>query len=149
MENMKIKRNMKFLEMMKVMSDDDPGALSVLKQMIYYLSMFKLDDILLLDSLGIRGSKIWVLYSDCCNENIYKFKRTLMILKDGVYSEEEIQGNLELSHAIPFLDEALDMNYDEKIGPNDKDWSEYVKANRNLVAPKIYREMASQNKSRK
>lgn len=149
MENKKIKRNMKFLDMMEVMSEGDSRALTVLKEMIYHLDVFKPDDIFLLDLLGIRGTKIWTLYSDCCNNNIYKFKRTLMVLKDDVYSEEEIQGNLELHHAIPFLDDSFDKIYEKKFGPNDENWGKYVNANRELIAPKICEEMERQKGNRK
>lgn len=136
----KITNNMSFVEMMSVMSEGNPGALTVLMQMQQYKNGMLY--ILLLDSLDIRGSKIWMLYSDSCDKNVGKYNRTLMALKCGAYSEEEIQGNLKLNSSIPFLDDSIKIegvpSYNEEFGPSNEKWNEYINANYKVVAPKIH-----------
>ena len=65
MNNEKITGNMSPMEMIMTMSEGNPGAMKVIMDMMN--NPRSLLDILLLDSLDIRGSKIWMLYSDCCN----------------------------------------------------------------------------------
>ena len=151
MSNEKITSDMSIMDLMMVMSEGNPGALTVLMQMIQDPrgSM----DILLLDTLDIRGSKVWMLYSDSCGKNEGKFNRTLMALRCGAYSEEEIQENLGLTYALPFLDDSIQIegvpSYDEKFGPMDAKWDEYLKANREVVVPKIHERMEAENSNRK
>ena len=150
MGNEKITGDMNIMDMMMVMSEGNPGALTVLMQMMQNpTSIF---DVLLLDSLDIRGSKIWMLYSDSCGKNTGKFNRTLMALRCGAYSQEEIQGNLGLCYAMPFLDDSIQIegvpSYDEDFGPTHDKWDEYIKANREVVAPKIHEQLDAKAQKR-
>lgn len=143
MSNNKITGNMTGMDIVILMAEGNPGALTVLIQMMKSTRSFL--DILLLDLLDIRGSKIWVLYNDCCGQNIDKFYRTLMVLRCGAYSNEEIQGNLNLCRAIPFLDDSIP-TYNEDFNEAYDKWEEYVKANRQIVAPKIHKLIEEKNK---
>lgn len=147
MGNEKITSDMNMMDMMMVMSEGNPGALTVLMQMTQ--DPRSILDILLLDSLGIRGSKIWMLYSDSCGKNARKFNRTLMVLRSGAYTQEEIQGNLGLCYAMPFLDDSIQIegipSYDEDFGPSHDKWDEYIKANKEIVAPKIRERIEAEN----
>lgn len=147
MGNEKITSDMSMMDMMMVMSEGNPGALTVLMQMMQ--DPRSIMDILLLDSLDIRGSKIWMLYSDSCGKNVGKFNRTLMALRGGAYTQEEIQGNLGLCYALPFLDDSIQIegvpSYDKEFGPTDAKWEEYLKANRESVVPKIHERMEAEN----
>lgn len=151
MRNEKITGDMSIMDVMMVMSEGNPGALTVLMQMIQNSRGFT--DILLLDTLDIRGSKVWMLYSDSCGKNEGKFNRTLKALRCGAYSEEEIQENLGLCYAVPFLDDSVQMegipSYDEEFGPTDSKWDEYIKANREVVVPKIHERMEAENSNKK
>lgn len=151
MSNEKITSDMSIMDMMMTMSEGNPGALTVLMQMMQDPRGFM--DILLLDTLDIRGSKVWMLYSDSCDKNTGKFNRTLMALRCGAYSEEEIQENLGLCYALPFLDDSIEMegvpSYDEEFGPMDAKWDEYLKANREVVVPKIHERMEAENSNKK
>lgn len=151
MSNEKITSDMSIMDMMMTMSEGNPGALTVLMQMMQDPRGFM--DILLLDTLDIRGSKVWMLYSDSCDKNTGKFNRTLMALSCGAYSEEEIQENLGLCYALPFLDDSIEMegvpSYDEEFGPMDAKWDEYLKANREVVVPKIHERMEAENSNKK
>lgn len=79
MNNEKITSDMNVMDMMMVMSEGNPGVLTVLIEMMQDPKGFL--DILLLDTLDIRGSKIYKLYSDSCGKNEGKFNRTLMALR--------------------------------------------------------------------
>ena len=144
MENKKITGNMNTMDIMVIMSEGNPGALTILMQMLKKSN--GLLDILLLDSLGIRGEKIWMLYNDCSDSNMGKYYRTLMALRCGAYTQEEIQGNL-VGYAIPFLDDSVKIeevpSYDEKFGIVDEKWDEYIQANKEVVAPKIHEKIES------
>ncbi len=150
MGNEKITGDMNIIDMIMVMSEGNPGALTVLMQMMQNPTSFF--DVLLLDSLDIRGSKIWMLYSDSCGKNTGKFNRTLMALRCGAYSQEEIQGNLGLCYAMPFLDDSIQIegvpSYDEDFGPTHDKWDEYIKANREVVAQKIHEQIDAKAQKR-
>lgn len=143
----KITEDMNMMDMMMVMSEGNPGALTVLMQMMQDFNGIL--NILLLDSLNIRGSKIWGLYSDCCGKNVGKFNRTLMALRVGTYTQEEIQGNLGLCYSLPFLDDSIQIegipSYDQEFGPMDVKWNEYLEANREVVVPKINERIAAES----
>lgn len=151
MGNEKITSDMSMMDMMMVMSEGNPGAITVLMQMMQ--DPRSILDILLLDSLDIRGSKIWMLYSDSCGKNVGKFNRTLMALRGGAYTQEEIQGNLGLCDALPFLDDSIQIegvpSYDQEFGPMDAKWDEYIKANREAIVPKINERIEAENSYKK
>lgn len=147
MKNEKITSNMSIMDMIMVMSEGNPGAITILADMLN--DPTGILDIFLLDSLEIRGSRIWMLYSDCCEKNKKKFDRTLMALRCGAYLEEEIQANLSLCRAVPFLDDSIQIegvpSYEENFGPTNDKWEEYIEANKVVVVPKIHERMEEEN----
>lgn len=135
----KITPNMSIRDMILVMSEGNPGAMTVLVEMLRDpRGIFR---ILLLDTYDIRGSKIWGLYKDCSGENMEKFYKTLEIIRGGAYSKEEIKANLELPYSLPFLyDSVKEEDYTkdgEKLMPFSDGWLGYVEANRALLIPKL------------
>ena len=66
MGNEKITGNMSMIDMLMVMAEGNPGAFTVLTQMMK--SPNGLFDILLLDSLDIRGAKIWCYIATVATE---------------------------------------------------------------------------------
>ncbi len=136
----KISGNMSMMDMLMVMSEGNPGALTVLMNMLNDPMGFI--KVLTLDSLGIRGSKIWMLYKDCSGESMDKFYKTLDLLRGGAYSSEEIDQNLNLPYAMPFLsdsvreEEYLEEGEDE-ITPFSDKWNEYVQAHRQTLIPRL------------
>ena len=119
MRNEKLTSNMDFMDIIMTMSEGNPGAVMVLMEMMRDPRSFL--DILLCDTLDIRGSKLYMLHNDCCGRNTGKFNRTLMMLRDGVFTEEQIHQNLDLVRAIPFIDDNLEIDgippYGEDFGP--------------------------------
>jgi hypothetical protein len=81
----RIDLNDTFLESIMKMSDGNPGALTVLMEIFKYSGAIDPNDympgfgpILSLDTYGIYGSSIWVLYNDVCDRDIVK---TIAVLR--------------------------------------------------------------------
>lgn len=127
------------MDMIMTMCEGNPGALNVVMQMINDARGFV--DILLCDSLDIRGTKLYMLFSDCCDMNIDKFHRTLLMFKGGVFSEEQIQANLDLTYAIPFIDDSIVIDgvppYGKDFGPGEDNWKEFCDKNKEAFTQKL------------
>ena len=63
----KLTADMSTMDMVMTMCEGNPGALNVIMQMMNDPRSFM--DILLCDSLDIRGSKLYMLHNDCCEKN--------------------------------------------------------------------------------
>ena len=141
----KINSSMSLKEILLVMCEGNPGALNVLLQMME--SHIGLLNIFLLDTLDIRGPKIWMLYKDCSGQDMDKFYRTLDLIRGGAFSREEIDANFELPYAIPFLDDSVKKEdfakEDEILDVFHPNWNKYTKANRDIFVPKLQERMES------
>lgn len=67
------------LDMVMKMSEGNPGAVSVIAQILKTGALIDPDDafgglgtILHMDTWGIRGPKIWMLYKDVCGQDLVK-----------------------------------------------------------------------------
>ena len=120
---------MTIMEMMMGMSEGNPGAMMVIREMMS--DPARLFDILLLDSMEIHGAKLYTLNNDCCERDPSKFSRTLMMFQSGVFTQEQIHANLEQCHALPFIDDSIEMDgippYGEDFGPDHPKWDEWCK----------------------
>jgi hypothetical protein len=67
----RITLDMSNIDMLMAMSEENPGALTVLLKLLNGEDGFF--KILLLDSKKLYGSDIWVLYKDICGENLNRF----------------------------------------------------------------------------
>ena len=126
----KINGSMNMMEMVMAMSEGNPGTMSVIMGMMQ--NPAGLLDILMLDSMDIRGSHLYMLNSDCCRRDPAKFKRTLMMFRSGVFTQEQIHENLERCYALPFIDDSIEMegvpSYDDDFGPTHPKWGEWCEA---------------------
>ena len=102
MANTRITANMDMKEMLMTMAEGNPGALTCMMSMLQTDPMALLD-ILYFDSMGIYGSKIYMLWNDCCGRDMSKFKETIKYLRSGAVSEEKIHENLNRDYAVPFI----------------------------------------------
>ena len=98
-------------EMMVKMSEGNPGALSVCMQLL--TETYKIDPdaalgglsgILMLDTLGIYGPEIWMLYKDVCGEDIADTITVLRGYQLGFITYHQ------LHHAIQNGGNGLDVN---------------------------------------
>jgi hypothetical protein len=79
------------------MSEGNPGALTVclrlLKEVPYYDPdniMEGLGVLLLLDTLGIYGSRIWMFYKDFCKENIGHVILVMRAYQLGIITQAQV-----------------------------------------------------------
>ena len=92
------------------MSDGNPGALSVMMQLLEKGGQIDPDSfmgglgaILSMDTLEIYGSEIWMLYKDVCGENIVNMCAVLRAHQLGYITYNQIK------HAINNRGEGLDV----------------------------------------
>ena len=150
MGNERLTEDMDTKDIIKTMSEGNPGAMRVTMEMLKTIEGFL--NIILCDSLAIRGSRLYMLHNDCCGRNLDKFNRTLLMIKNGVYTEEEIQANLNLTTAIPFIDDSIEIivpPYGEKFGPRNKNWKEYCKRNKEVFAAKLKEKLEQKNTTKR
>jgi hypothetical protein len=75
------------------MSDGNPGAM----QVSMLLVKEDMKSILFCDNIGLYGSELYMLWSDCCNRDIGKTIKVLNLLSECKISEDEfwrrVKGN--------------------------------------------------------
>lgn len=76
MQREKINLSTTTMDLIMQMSEGNPGALSVIVQLLKEGPM-GLMDILNLDDMGMRGSQIWCGYKDHCKQDINAFRQAL------------------------------------------------------------------------
>ena len=137
----KITPNMDFMDMMMVMSEGNPGALTVLMQILQDDPVVGFVRILTLDHFDIRGPKVWQLWKDCSGQDKKRFYNTIEAIKHGAFTPEEVRTNLGLAYSIPFLDASVseaDYAKDGKeLEPYGDEWNNYIQACRAIFEPKL------------
>lgn len=90
MEKLRINLSDSISTVFTKMADGNPGALKVLLEMIKIseTGVNGLFTILNLDSLGIYGTDIYVLYNDICDRNISKTMAMISAVELGILQEE-------------------------------------------------------------
>jgi hypothetical protein len=84
----KLKLDMTTMDMILVMSEGNPGALTVVMQLLEREDGFP--TILCLDSLGLYGSKVYMLWSDVCKKNLDLMTNILLEYRRGNIKKEEL-----------------------------------------------------------
>ncbi len=64
------------IEVLRTLSEGNPGALSVLIEVLNG-DLEGLSDIHILDDMNIRGPQIWVAYKDVCKQDISNFREKI------------------------------------------------------------------------
>lgn len=89
-------------DVMFKMSEGNPGALTVCLQMLKDgeqidpdNAMGGLGTILSLDTLGLYGSKIWMLYKDVCGQDLSKMLAVLRGWQLGFLSDIQVRNAVE------------------------------------------------------
>lgn len=98
------------MDIMVKLSEGNPGAVTVLMQMFAeggkidpQCAFGGLGGMIGLDTHGIYGSRIWMLFKDVCGENITKTLAILRAVQLGKLSD------IEMQHAIDFRGEGIDV----------------------------------------
>lgn len=102
MANERIELGMSFKEIMLVMAKGNPGALTVLVQLVKRGEQVDPDaligpmaHILMLDTYNIYEDKIWMLYKDLCGEDISKMIAVLRSCQLGLTHEADLHDWIE------------------------------------------------------
>ena len=95
------------IEILDKMSEGNPGAISILTTLLFKETTHEMVDsvmhiILPLDTLGIYGSKLYMLWTDACDKNTDKVKKVIELWRIGKLTKEEIHENLNQGYAKPF-----------------------------------------------
>lgn len=98
----RITADMSIDDMVVTMSEGNPGALTCMVNMLNYNPMALLD-ILFFDTMEIYGSKIYMLWNDCCGRDMDKFNKTIQYIREGKVSKEKVHENLNRVRAEPFI----------------------------------------------
>jgi len=73
MERKEISLNSTLTDLMVLMSEGNPGAVTVMVAMIKEDPSLGMIHIISLDDMNIRGTQIWIGYKDYCDKDIKKF----------------------------------------------------------------------------
>ena len=89
---------MSVMDVMIELAQGNPGAISVLSQIVersnqvdpdnklgFYMTMFMLDD------LGINGSSLWMLYKDVCGGTLEKFLACIRAFQLGIIQRDSLK----------------------------------------------------------
>jgi hypothetical protein len=138
-----INLGMSFFEMISVMSEGNQDATKILEKIANNDSVRATIQILKLDSLDIRGLKLCKFYNECCGQNMDKLFRTLEFIREGAYTQEEVDLNFQLPISLPFISDSVkDEDYrTEKESHHmtslSEKWNEFVQAHRATLVPKL------------
>lgn len=99
----KISVEMDTMDVLYIMSEGNPGALTCIMQMMQIDPMAGMMNLLLLDNLEVYGAKIYMIWNDSCKRDLKKFNETLQAFREGRFSKEEIHENLNRPYAKPFI----------------------------------------------
>lgn len=94
--------------MIMKMSEGNPGAVVCLTDMLKKTDWY--DDvpgvmmILNLDGMGVYGSKLYMLWSDCCNKDLTQLELVLRNWQMGQLYLDDIHANLNSGRGTPFTD---------------------------------------------
>jgi len=100
--NTRISMDLSPMDIFIKMSDGNPGGLSALLQMYEHGALIDPMDFMgefgamfALDSHGIYGSRIWMLYKDVCDENIGKTIAILRATQLGFLSDSDLDTGID------------------------------------------------------
>ena len=98
----RIELNDSMLDVVTKMSEGNPGALRVIMELFTEVPtidpqniMGGIGAILELDTLGVYGPRIWMLYKDVCGEDIAKTNWMLRAWQLGIISEVELNKRID------------------------------------------------------
>lgn len=113
------------LDVFMKMSEGNPGAMTVLMQIFEKTqeidpenTLGGLGVILCLDTMGLRGSRIWMLYKDVCGESMLELQILMRANQLGVISTDNILGLVrksERTDCFQFVDGIAKVCPDLKI----------------------------------
>ena len=100
----RLRFDMSMMDVLTEFSEGNPGSLTVLMELLQHYKEHPefLITLMFLDNNEIYGSKLYMLWNDCCNRNIIKIIETIKYLMENNISKETIHKNLDRGRALPF-----------------------------------------------
>lgn len=87
------------------LADGNPGAISCINCITSFNEYKKLDAQKMIDvmdiELGLRGSRFYMLWNDCCDRDVGQLELLLYNFKKGFIMKEDIIKNLDQVRARP------------------------------------------------
>ncbi len=85
------------------LADGNIGALKVILELIMYQGVVDVDSLLLkMDANGIIGSRLYMLWNDCCDRNTQK---TIAVMQRHTIEDIVEHINFHNGRGIPYADE--------------------------------------------
>ena len=88
------------MSIIEKMSEGNPGAMAFCFEALK--DPADLHILLMCDTLGLYGPKLYMLWNDCCDRDIAKVRKVIKEWQSGRLSKEEINKNLDGGHGRPF-----------------------------------------------
>lgn len=89
------------------LAEGNPGAVTVISQLLKDSPSIDPDSafagygpLLMLDSMGIYGSEIWILYKNVCLENLHQMVLLLRSVQLGFVTWNEVYDELDDPHTV-------------------------------------------------
>lgn len=89
------------------MSEGNPGALQVVMNLMQDPNPHGFMRLLSCDSIGLYGSKLYMLWNDCCGRNMVKFNAVIDAWQQGRISTETIMEHVSGGWGTPFEEEFI------------------------------------------
>ena len=80
------------------MSDGNPGALTFCMALLNELPM----GLLHMDTIGLYGSQLYMLWNDCCGRDMGEVKKVIQNYCAGILTAQEIRDNVSQPYGNPF-----------------------------------------------
>jgi hypothetical protein len=95
------------MDIVTKMSEGNMGAITCLMEMIkkddWYAGVHGVLMILNFDSMGLYGSKLYMLWNDCCDRDLIQLELVMRNWQMGELTKEEIHINLDKGRGTPFV----------------------------------------------
>ena len=89
------------MSIIEKMSEGNPGAMAFCFEALKNPEE-DLHILLMCDTLGLYGEKLYMLWNDCCNRDIAKVRKVIKEYQSGRLSPAEIHKNLSNGYGCPF-----------------------------------------------
>lgn len=94
------------MDVIMKMSEGNPGATTCLVEILrkddWTFGADSITMVLSLDTLELYGSKLYMLWNDCCKRDLKTLELVLRNYQMGLLSKEEIHRNLNRGRGTPF-----------------------------------------------
>lgn len=97
----RINVNSTIAEIVSSISEGNPGAMSVV---MYFLTEGDILSVLMFDKLELYGSKLYMLWNDCCGRNFINVKKVLDLWQQERISKEDIHEHVSGGYGKPFAE---------------------------------------------